>query len=1186
MRNPIVRRNALTLALALAISQASAAPVDTRSSVAGHRQDLDTLALVAANPSFLLLRSGAYDPASERLDLSRSALIAPGVSANYAIIQFSPATLDTGRKALLASGAEIVGYVPNNGFFVRLNGNDPATLRSATGARATEYYANALKVDPRLWMDARSNLLKQQTESIAHAAVLDIIDIRAFRGESSARIEAILKKLVPGVQITGRSQRAEAAPYVHAGVAREQLDSLIQAAAQIDGVASVEPWLPTETSNSAAIGAIQGNMLTTTCAGSGPVCLPTPMFDQGLFGTGQIVAVVDSGTNPWLANFTTLDRGSGPQTLITASDSPPPVLPAIGSLYPERKVLAYWLQPTVGDTGPVDYDYASGHGTHVAGTVLGDLAGTFNGTTYHASSPGTLNHEMADGMAPNAQLIMQDAGGTNARSVYVNDFAGTMLQAFAGGARVQNNSWGSSTHGIYSGNDADADQVTWSVEDLLVVVAAGNDDPGPTQTGSPSNAKNVLSVAALGRAGSTAVAGFSNRGPAADGRQKPDISAPGSAIQSARTTSTFSAVPVYTTPRPDSGTSMASPVIAGNAALVRQYFADGFYPRGTRTSADAYNPSGMVTKAVLLNGTNALGGTNWPSADSGWGRAWLDGNLWFRTTQPGGDDSRRLRIFERTQAAGLQTGAVNEYTIANVAAGAELRATLTWFDPESIAPVAVALINDLDLEVVAPNGDIYKGNVFAAGVSSTGGTADTRDTVEQVRLSAPAAGNYTFRVKASSVPGNGREETHKQGYALAVSGRFALPDPTPSAAPTSVAIAGNGSSGVSIGFTGSASQGFQLYRANGSCASAAAGDFRLIASGAASPVVDASTQGGRTYAYKVRGISDDVEGLVSSCVDIVSADECTLQPSISRDSLAVNAAHASCSVNLNWQPATGTCGTSNAYTYSVLRSTDPFASNWTTIASNLNSASYVDATVESGTAYFYRFQATDNLGNPSQLSLPKAATPTGVGGPNPDPFFDNADGVAYMQTEGTWGISNLAASDGSFSYHTGGQRIQYTDLTCESIETPPLTISSGASLNFNAKYNLEFEWDGVVTEISTDNGATWADLPPDGGYPAMFATGDDTGIINACGFANGKGIYSGVTTATSNNDADNDNAVAVFKPFAANLSSFAGQTVKIRWRLSSDPGLSYPGMFLDQIRIGTADRLFKDGFETSNYVCQ
>lgn len=1187
---PVIRRSALAVALALALSQAAAAPIDTRTSVSAHRQDLDTLALVSANPNFLLLRAGAYDPANERLDTSLSVVADRGVSSNYAILQFAPDTIDAGRKALLASGAEIVGYVPNNAYFVRLNGNAADALKQVSGARAAEAYVNAFKVDPRLWTDARSALLQQQPEGAIGSTVLDIVDIRGFRGESSASIEAALKKLIPDVQITGRSQRAEADPYVYAGVSRGRLDALLQAASRIDGVSFIEPWIPTHTMNAAAIGAIQGNSTNTTCAGSGIICGPAPLFDHGIIGTGQIVAVADSGTSPWVANFTTLDKGTGPLTEITLSDNPPPTLPNIGNRYPNRKVLAYWLQPTVGAVGPVDYDYTSGHGTHTTGTVLGDLAGTFTvsgtPTTFVASTPSAVNHDLADGMAPNAQLIMQDVGGTASTAVYVTDFGGTLSQAYAGGARVHNNSWGGPTAGAYNGNDAEADAVTWRDEDLLVVVSAGNDRAGDVQTGSPSNAKNVLSVAALGRAGSLTVAGYSNNGPAADGRQKPDIAAPGSSIQSARNATSFSAVPVYTAPASNSGTSMAAPVISGNAALLRQFFADGFYPRGVKTTGDAYNPSGMVAKAVLLNGTNPIGGANWPNKNTGWGRAWLDGNLWFKNTMTGGDDTRRLRVFERVQAAGLQTGQSNEYTIANVAAGTELRATLAWFDPEAVAGVAKTLINNLDLEVVGPGGTLYKGNVFTGGISTSGGAADILNTVEQVRLTTPVAGSYTLRVKATAVPGNGRVETDKQGYALVVSGGFGLPDPTPAAAPTAVSVGSNSSAGVAINFAGSATQGFQLYRANGTCASAAEGDFRLVAGGNTAPVIDTSSQGGFQYAYKVRGVSNDVEGNVSSCVDVVSADDCTLTPLIAPDSLVANGRNSSCSVSLNWQTANATCPTSTSTTYSVLRSSDPFAATWTPIATNLATNSYVDTSVDAGTAYFYRFQATDSFGNTSQISKLVGATPTGPGGPNPDPFFDNVDDGTYMESEPTWGVSNLAAADGTLSYHTGGQSPNHPDLVCESIETPAILVTgSDTTLSFSAKYNLEYQWDGVVSEISTDNGSTWADLPPTGGYPSVFATGS-TGVINACAFPNGKGIYTGVSTTASNGDPNNDTATAVFKPFTANLSAFAGQTVKIRWRLSSDPGLSYSGMFLDQVRIGRGESLFRDGFDPNTYVCK
>ncbi len=1178
------RRLALASALTLALGQASAATIDQRVAVPAQRLDPTTIAAAATNPDLIILRAGIFDPATQRLNAPLSAA-ADTVSSSYAIVQFHAIELAAGRESLEAKGVAIVGYIPNNAYLVKLNGNSLAAIKQSVGVRSVEFYAASYKVDPRLWKDARTQLLQQSPEDVSDSQeIMDIVDIRGFKGESSAQIEAALRKLVPGVRITSRSQRAQATPFVHAGVPRDQLDQLLHAASLLDSVAYIEPWLPTTVNNAASIGAIQGNLLGS-CGGNGAACGPTPVWDHGIFGSGQIVAVADSGTTPWVANFTTLDKGSGPLMQITLSDNPPPVLPAIGNTYPNRKIYAYWLQPSLGGDGPVDYDYTSGHGTHTTGTVLGDVAGTFGASTYLASTPSAANHEQADGMAPNAQLLLQDIGGTSPTSVYVNDFAGTLDQAYAGGARIHSDSWGSSTAGVYSTNDAEADATSWANEDMLVVVSAGNDDPGPVQTGSPSNAKNVLSVAALGHAGSLVVAGYSNRGPAADGRQKPDIGAPGSSIQSARNTTSFSAVPVYTTPKANSGTSMAAPTISGNAALIRQYFADGFYPRGVKTAADAYNPSGMMLKAVLLNGTNPLGAPNWPNADSGWGRAWLDGNLWFKSTLTGGDDSRRLRIFERTQIAGMETGEVKEYTINSVAGSAELRVTLTWFDPEAAGGAGMALINNLDLEVVAPNAAIYKGNVFNLGVSTAGGAADARDTVEQVRLINPLAGAYTIRVKAISVPGNGRPQSSTQGYAVVASGGFAMPDPTPLAAPTSVNVVSNGSSGIAVAFSSAAAQRFQLYRANGTCATAAAGNFRLISDSAISPVVDDKSQGGFSYAYKVRGVAGDVEGNVSSCIDVVSADDCSLQPEIQSTSLDVDGANISCSNELSWQAATASCPASSGLTYTVYRSADPFMVSSTAIASGIAATSYSDTSVVNGQAYYYRFEADDSFGNSSPLSEIVGATPTSALGPDPDPYVDNVENATYLVAESAWAISNLAAANGNLSYHTGGQGPNYPDLTCASIETPALTLGNNASLTFSAKYNFEFGWDGVVTEISTNGGASWVDLPPAGGYPTVFNTGQPS-PINACGFADGKGIYSGVSTASSNADADNDNATAVFKPFSVDLSSYSGQTIKVRWRLSSDPGLNYSGMFLDKVRIGDADSIFENSFDISTYMCQ
>ncbi len=1191
MRN-LPARTALAAALTLALG-ANAATANT--AVPAGEPSLAAIDAARVNPDQIILRAGVFDPAQQTLDL-RPAGAASVATSNYAIVQFLPSQLKAGRNALLARGVELLGYVPNNAYYVRLNGARVDNL-GIDGVRWAGQVQPAMKLDPALWSGRRTT-----SAALGNDGSYELM-IQAFDGVSSAAIANDLLKRVAGVEITMRSERADAAPYVRAKVAAASLDALIDAATAFDGVAFVSPWIAPHTTNAGGIAAIQGN-ITGACAGSGPICTGpapanesrAPLFDQGITGGGQIAAVADSGTSPNAAWFATLDKGNGPHTEITSAENPPPVLPNIGTLHPDNKIIAYWTQPG----GPIDYDFTSGHGTHTTGTVVGDAAGTFGASSYLPSTPYLPNHELADGMAPNAQLLFQDIGPASATSVITADFEGTLEQAYRGGARVHNNSWGAGTGGQYTAEDANTDRATRRNEGLLVVISAGNDDPGPMQTGSPGNAKNAVTVAALGHAGSLAKAGYSNSGPAADGRQKPDVAGPGSSVVSARNNTSFSQTITAPLSQSMSGTSMSAPTITGNAVLLRQYFADGFYPRGEKREgpladiiffdsfddsaapgngmvADSMYPTGAVMKAALLNSTVLTTTPSaFPNTGTGWGRPWLDGNLWFKNTMPGGDDSRRLRVFERPNAAGLETGDVNEYTIANVAAGSELRATLAWFDPEAAPGAASTLINNLDLEVVGPGGT-YLGNVFAANVSTTGGSADVKNNVEQFRLTAPAAGSYTFRVKGTAVPGNGQSGSDRQGYGLVVSGRFALPDAAPFAAPTLPTITANSTAGVGVGATAQAgAQGFQLYRAEGTCATVTDGDFHMVANGPALPLTDDTTQGGYNYAYKVRGVQGDIEGDASTCVEVLSNDTCTLLPSFDTHSLVADGAHATCGVDLAWAAATSNCPASAAVTYTLDRDSTPYFTAPQSTP-NLTATSLTDTAVNNGSSYFYRVRATDASGNLSLRSLPVNVAVTGVDGPDPGSFVDDVDTHSYMTLESPWQVTNVAASNGTLSYHAGADAGPYPDMSCTSITTPPLTLTASAALSFQAKYDLEYQWDGVVMEISTNGGTTWTDLPPAGGYPSSFAQ-TTSPPVNACGFIASHGAFNGVTTASSNADPNNGSATAVFKPFSVDLSSYVGSTAMIRWRFSSDPAAGFSGFFLDQVQITGAPG-------SGNYAC-
>lgn len=78
---------------------------------------------------------------------------------------------------------------------------------------------------------------------------------------------------------------------------------------------------------------------------------------------------------------------------------------------------------------------------------------------------------------------------------------------------------------------------------------------------------------------------------------------------------------------------MATPVVAGSAALLRQYFTDGFWPSGAANPADAFVPSAALLRAVLIGGAVAIGGVEAnanglpvdppPSSRQGFGRIHL-----------------------------------------------------------------------------------------------------------------------------------------------------------------------------------------------------------------------------------------------------------------------------------------------------------------------------------------------------------------------------------------------------------------------------------------------------------------------------------------------------------------------------------------------------------------------------------
>ncbi|MCA9752777.1 MAG: S8 family serine peptidase, partial [Gemmatimonadetes bacterium] len=373
---------------------------------------------------------------------------------------------------------------------------------------------------------------------------------------------------------------------------------------------------------------------------------------------------------------------------------------------------------------------SSSHGTHTAGTVAGLNPGTLNfaGHAYEAKISHTRDN-----------LITGFGNGTSNLYTYLE---------FANGddAHVHTNSWGDDGRTTYTTWCADIDAFSRDYEDDLVLFAVTNLSTLKT----PENAKNVLAVGGTLQAPNQASHCTGGQGPTSDGRRKPEIYLPGCSILSASSSSACAT-------QSSSGTSMACPAVAGNAILVRQYYTEGFYPSGAANATDALVPSGALLKATLLNGTEDMTGvTGYPSNREGWGRLNLDQALYLA------GDTRTSVIRDVRHADGLSTGGTDEFEITADAASS-LAITMVFTDQPALVGAALAPVNDLDLEVEGPDG-LFLGNVFAAGSSTTGGSADNLNNVERVVLPAGGftSGTWTIRVRGAAVPDG------PQGYAIHV----------------------------------------------------------------------------------------------------------------------------------------------------------------------------------------------------------------------------------------------------------------------------------------------------------------------------------------------------------------------------------------------------------------------------------
>jgi serine protease AprX len=408
----------------------------------------------------------------------------------------------------------------------------------------------------------------------------------------------------------------------------------------------------------------------------------------GLTGAGQTVAVADTG----------LDKGKNDSTMHES------FLGKINSIYS-------W-----GRTG--DASDPHGHGTHVAGSVLGNAS--------------------FKGMAPSASLvfqsIMDSSGGLGGLPT---DLKTLFSQAWNAGARIHTNSWGAPVGGAYTTDSQAVDQYVYS-NDMTILFAAGNEGPYAKTISSPGSAKNAITVGASENNRPTfgtyadnpsQIASFSSRGPTKDGRVKPDIVAPGTYILSSRSSlapdssfwANYNSKYAYM-----GGTSMATPLTAGNVALLKEHFLKN-------KGIDA-KPS--LIKAALVAGATNLGTT---TGNQGWGRVNVE---------------KSINVSYVNETTALTTGNKATYTFTATSAR-PLKFSLAWTDYPGSTTATYALVNDLDFVVKSPSGKVYVGNDTTSPYNNNW---DGVNNVESVTIAVPENGTYTIEVQAYNVAAGGSQD--------------------------------------------------------------------------------------------------------------------------------------------------------------------------------------------------------------------------------------------------------------------------------------------------------------------------------------------------------------------------------------------------------------------------------------------
>ena len=421
----------------------------------------------------------------------------------------------------------------------------------------------------------------------------------------------------------------------------------------------------------------------------------------------QLVALAAS---PLVQFVDAPNRPAHDERLLNSADLAVNTIRAVQRRYPALTGQGLVVSIKENPLDPTDIDFRGRLLNTPAGTVIESV---------HASIMATLiagagnSGPAGEGAAPRASI---------ASSSYANLLPDANADLTSLGVSVQNHSYGTGIENYYGLEALGYDQQTRQLPTLLHVFSSGNSGTsaspdGPYKglanvanlTGQFKMSKNSLAVGASDALGQ--VAALSSRGPAYDGRVKPELVAYG-----------------------DAGSSDAAALGSGAALLVQQAYRDQV---GTL-------PAASLVKAALLNSARDVG------------RAEVDFVSGFGQLNALG--AVRTVLDKRYRSAAVAQGEEQLIDLAVPASTQQLKITLVWTDPAAAANAPQALVNDLDLEVLGPDGRRWLPWTLSTYPSPDSlarparRAADHLNNVEQVTISLPAAGTYRLRVRGYAVP--------------------------------------------------------------------------------------------------------------------------------------------------------------------------------------------------------------------------------------------------------------------------------------------------------------------------------------------------------------------------------------------------------------------------------------------------